>query len=77
MRTRRTTVLLAALVSFLLLGWTANRTATPPTLAQTVGYTVQGGVVRDPQGNPIQLRGVNWFGFETDIHVVHGLWARN
>jgi len=23
---------------------------------------------------PIHLKGVNWFGFETDCHVVHGLW---
>ncbi|NPA22303.1 MAG: cellulase family glycosylhydrolase [Candidatus Micrarchaeota archaeon] len=26
---------------------------------------------------PLYLRGVNWFGFETEDHVVHGLWARN
>ncbi|MCA9797228.1 MAG: glycoside hydrolase family 5 protein [Candidatus Eremiobacteraeota bacterium] len=45
--------------------------------AQTPGYTVQAGIVHDPQGNPVQLRGVNWFGFETGDHVVHGLWARN
>jgi endoglucanase len=45
--------------------------------AQTSGYTVQAGAIHDPQGNPVQLRGVNWFGFETGDHVVHGLWARN
>jgi len=45
--------------------------------AQTPGYTVQAGAIHDPQGNPVQLRGVNWFGFETGDHVVHGLWARN
>lgn len=26
---------------------------------------------------PIRLRGVNWFGFDTKTHAVHGLWARN
>jgi endoglucanase len=45
--------------------------------AQTPGYTVQAGAIHDPQGSPVQLRGVNWFGFETGDHVVHGLWARN
>ena len=26
-------------------------------------------------GVPFQLKGVNWFGFETECRVVHGLWA--
>lgn len=77
MKLRHTTVLLNVLIGSLLLVWTTSRLVTPSTLAQSIGYTVQSGVVRDPQGNPVQLRGVNWFGFETDIHVVHGLWARN
>lgn len=49
---------------------------TRPTLAAS-GYTVVGGTIRSPQGDPVQLRGVNWFGFEVNDHVVHGLWARN
>jgi endoglucanase len=48
-----------------------------PLHAQTSGYTVEGNIIRDPQGQPIQLHGINWFGFETQEHVVHGLWARN
>lgn len=28
-------------------------------------------------GEEINLFGVNWFGFETSDHVVHGLWERN
>src|SRR5690606_5542189 len=48
-----------------------------PLRAQTSGYTVEGNIIRDPQGQPIQLHGINWFGFETHEHVVHGLWARN
>lgn len=39
-------------------------------------YRVTGGRIFDEQGNRITLKGVNWFGFETDTHVVHGLWAR-
>lgn len=48
-----------------------------PAQAQAPGYTVQQQTIVDPQGNPVQLRGVNWFGFETGDHVPHGLWARN
>jgi endoglucanase len=40
-------------------------------------YSVTGGRIVDAQGQAVQLRGVNWFGFETTDHVVHGLWARN
>ena len=40
-------------------------------------YTVDQGTLRDASGQALQLRGVNWFGFETSDHVVHGLWARN
>ncbi|WP_235429916.1 glycoside hydrolase family 5 protein, partial [Xanthomonas sp. GPE 39] len=40
-------------------------------------YAVKNGQVVDDSGNAVQLRGVNWFGFETQEHVTHGLWARN
>ena len=40
-------------------------------------YGIQAGKVVNDAGQAIQLRGVNWFGFETNTHVVHGLWARN
>ncbi|MBB6365303.1 endoglucanase [Xanthomonas sacchari] len=40
-------------------------------------YAIQQGKVVDDAGNAVQLRGVNWFGFETSQHTVHGLWARN
>jgi endoglucanase len=35
--------------------------------------------VKYPNGTirQIHLYGVNWFGFETQNHVVHGLWSRN
>ncbi|KAF2077006.1 hypothetical protein CYY_001715 [Polysphondylium violaceum] len=26
---------------------------------------------------PLKLKGINWFGFETETAVVHGLWARD
>jgi endoglucanase len=40
-------------------------------------YSVTGGRIVDAQGQAVELRGVNWFGFETTDYVVHGLWARN
>ncbi len=40
-------------------------------------YAVKNGQVVDDSGNAVQLRGVNWFGFETPEHITHGLWARN
>lgn len=53
--------------------------ATVLALAATpaFGYAISNGQVVDGQGNAVPLRGVNWFGFETGNHVVHGLWARN
>ena len=45
----------------------------------TAGYRVQSGRIYDNSTNQeIQLRGVNWFGFqETEDYIVHGLWLRN
>jgi len=40
-------------------------------------YYVEDGRVHDDSGQEINLYGVSWFGFETNDHVVHGLWARN
>ncbi len=31
----------------------------------------------DASGKPVLLRGVNWFGIETENHAPHGLWARD
>ena len=31
----------------------------------------------DADGQAVVLRGVNWFGMETETHVPHGLWARD
>lgn len=46
--------------------------------ATTAGaYEIENGKIVDDSGNAVQLRGVNWFGFETGNNVVHGLWARN
>lgn len=57
---------------FLVLG--VLLTAAVPVRA---GYRVENGRIYNDANQQIQLRGVNWFGFETPDHVAHGLWARN
>ncbi|WAN69728.1 cellulase family glycosylhydrolase [Moorena producens JHB] len=39
--------------------------------------STQGSQLLDSLGRPILLRGVNWFGIETDLHAPHGLWKRD
>lgn len=46
-----------------------------PLLSQA--YVVSGGQILDEDGKTIQLRGVNWFGFETESRAPQGLWKRN
>ncbi|MGW5972904.1 cellulase family glycosylhydrolase [Streptomyces sp. NPDC055186] len=33
--------------------------------------------ILDAAGRSVRIAGVNWFGFETDTRVAHGLWARD
>jgi len=40
-------------------------------------YSVSQNEILDANGEEVQLRGINWFGFETTNYTVHGLWARN
>lgn len=67
---------------------TPSPTGTPPTATPTptptpsstppgIGYAVQGNRIVDSAGQSVQLRGVNWFGFETQNYTFHGLWSRN
>jgi endoglucanase len=37
----------------------------------------RGAQIIDGRGRPVLLRGVNWFGIETELHAPHGLWARD
>lgn len=39
--------------------------------------STKGSQIVDANGNTLLLRGVNWFGMETDVHVPHGLWKRD
>jgi endoglucanase len=39
--------------------------------------STRGAEIIDAQGKVVLLRGVNWFGIETENHAPHGLWARD
>ncbi|BAY44749.1 putative cellulase [Scytonema sp. HK-05] len=39
--------------------------------------STRGAKILDAKGQQVLLRGVNWFGIETETHVPHGLWKRD
>lgn len=39
--------------------------------------STSGAKIVDATGRPVVLRGVNWFGIETEQHSPHGLWKRD
>ncbi len=39
--------------------------------------STQGSRIVDAAGRTVLLRGVNWFGLETNLYTPHGLWARD
>ena len=38
--------------------------------------TTKGNQIVDAKGKPVRITGINWFGFETNNQVLHGLWTR-
>jgi endoglucanase len=40
-------------------------------------FHVKGKKILDVNGKVVSMHGVNWFGFETQDSIVHGLWARS
>lgn len=40
-------------------------------------WHTSGARIVDASGAPVRIAGVNWFGFETQNYVAHGLWARS
>ncbi|WP_128431901.1 cellulase family glycosylhydrolase [Streptomyces cyaneus] len=40
-------------------------------------WHTSGRQILDASGQPVRIAGINWFGFETGNHVVHGLWTRD
>ena len=42
----------------------------------TAWYTQGPDIYDERTGQMVKLRGLNWFGFESDCKIVHGLWTR-
>ncbi len=40
-------------------------------------WSTRGADLVDADGDAVQIRGLNWFGFETSAGMPHGLWSRN
>ncbi|MFF8596507.1 cellulase family glycosylhydrolase [Streptomyces sp. NPDC015220] len=56
----------------------AHAAGAATTATAGAGYWhTSGRQILDAAGDPVRIAGVNWFGFETGNHVVHGLWARD
>jgi endoglucanase len=53
--------------------------AVPPVGAAEIRppLATRGTEIVDHGGRPVVLRGISWFGMETETHVPHGLWARD
>lgn len=48
----------------------------PPAAAESVGsLSTEGGQIIGPDGKPLFLWGINYFGFEVGATMVDGLWA--
>ena len=57
---------------------TSAPAASRPTSDIPWGYfTTKDGQIIDSMGKAVRFIGVNWFGFETDVYVLHGLWMRS
>ena len=68
----------AAVVGLLVLAAAACDPPPPdPATVLTLPLRTEGSQIVDADGDEVVLQGVSWFGFETDTHVVHGLWARD
>jgi len=80
-----TATLGAATVTITGTGGTHTHTATialtvnPPQVGNGgAGYWhTSGNQILDSNNQPIRLAGVNWYGFETPDHLIHGLWAQD
>lgn len=70
---RRLSVITAVVALLALVGPAAAAAA----VVKRAPLHTSGSKIVDAQGRKLVLAGVNWFGFETHNHVVHGLWARD
>ncbi|MGE5863787.1 MAG: cellulase family glycosylhydrolase [Rhizobacter sp.] len=55
----------------------AVASAGPAQAAGRGPWHTSGARILDADNQPVRIAGVNWFGFETGNHTVHGLWQRS
>ncbi|GAA2764833.1 cellulase family glycosylhydrolase [Streptomyces paradoxus] len=76
-RTLRRALCVAAALLLPLAGTQSSALADIDAQAGAGYWHTSGRQILDAAGQPVRIAGVNWFGFETANHVVHGLWARD
>ncbi|QWB24882.1 MULTISPECIES: cellulase family glycosylhydrolase [Streptomyces] len=77
-RTLRRALCVAAALLLPLAGTQSAQADADVDVKAGAGYWhTSGRQILDAAGAPVRIAGVNWFGFETANHVVHGLWARD
>lgn len=67
---------LVSLVSFGMVLLHSTNAAFPSTAMQPP-LSTRGSQIIDATNQTVRLRGVNWFGIETEVHAPHGLWLRD
>lgn len=73
-------ILFVAVIAAILFNFIAPESL--PSVAQMtvriqLPLSTRGSEIIDAAGQPVLLRGVNWFGLETETNSPHGLWARD
>ncbi|MFC1410200.1 cellulase family glycosylhydrolase [Streptacidiphilus sp. N1-12] len=58
-------------------GRAAATPAAAPAAAGSGYWHTSGRQILDANNQAVRIAGINWFGFETDNHVAHGLWSRD
>ncbi|MFE6092132.1 cellulase family glycosylhydrolase [Streptomyces massasporeus] len=76
-RTLRRALCVAAALLLPLAGVQSARAGVAAEAAGGGYWHTSGRQILDAAGQPVRIAGINWFGFETANHVVHGLWARD
>jgi endoglucanase len=54
--------------------------AAPAAAAAAAGtgyWHTSGNQILDSAGNPVRIAGINWYGFETQDEIAHGLWVQD